>query len=251
MAARARRPAGRPAAARRADVADAAPRRARARRRRRRPLRDRRPPGGRPRRPLHRRAAARRAGAGTPTVCAVNKIDRLRVPQVAAVLSAVEKLGVADEIFPVSAKTGQGVEALVEGLVELLPESPLLYPPEQRSDASREQHLAELIREQVLRRTREEIPHAVEVVVEEVSERDDGLVEVRAEVWVETESQKGILIGRGGQDGARDRHRGAPRARARARIEGLSRPPGERAATLAPRRGTARPSRHRVACCAL
>jgi GTPase len=133
------------------------------------------------------------------TVCAVNKIDRLRVPQVAAVLSDVEKLGVADEIYPVSATTGEGVEALVEGLVELLPESPLLYPPAQRSDASREQHLAELVREQVLKRTREEIPHAVEVVVEEVSERDDGLVEVRAEVWVETESQKRILIGRGGK----------------------------------------------------
>ncbi len=133
------------------------------------------------------------------TVCAVNKIDRLRVPQVAAVLTDVEKLGVADEIYPVSAKTGEGVEALVEGLVELLPEGPLLYPPAQRSDASREQHLAELIREQVLRRTREEIPHAVEVVVEEISERDDGLVEVRAEVWVETESQKRILIGRGGK----------------------------------------------------
>jgi GTP-binding protein Era len=134
-----------------------------------------------------------------PTVCAVNKIDRLGVPQVAAVLTDAEKLGVADEIYPVSAKTGEGVEALVEGLVELLPESPLLYPPAQRSDASREQHLAELIREQVLRRTREEIPHAVEVVVEEISERDDGLVEVRAEVWVETESQKRILIGRGGK----------------------------------------------------
>jgi GTPase len=99
----------------------------------------------------------------------------------------------------VSATTGEGVEALVEGLVELLPESPLLYPPAQRSDASREQHLAELVREQVLKRTREEIPPAVEVVVEEVSERDDGLVEVRAEVWVETESQKRILIGRGGK----------------------------------------------------
>jgi GTP-binding protein Era len=90
------------------------------------------------------------------------------------------------------------VEALVEGLVGLVPESPLLYPPGQRSDATREQQLAELIREQVLRRTREEIPHAVEVYVDEVSERQDGLVEVRAQVWAETDSQKRILIGRGG-----------------------------------------------------
>jgi GTPase len=139
------------------------------------------------------------AQSRTPIVCAVNKIDRLRAPQVAAMLADVEELGVADEIFPVSARTGEGVGPLVEGLVELLPESPLLYPPEQRTDASREQHLAELIREQVLKRTREEIPHSVEVFVSEISVRDDGLVEVRAEVWVETESQKGILIGRGGR----------------------------------------------------
>jgi GTPase len=139
------------------------------------------------------------AQSRTPIFCAVNKIDRLRAPQVAAMLADVEELGVADEIFPVSARTGEGVGPLVEGLVELLPESPLLYPPEQRTDASREQHLAELIREQVLKRTREEIPHSVEVFVSEISVRDDGLVEVRAEVWVETESQKGILIGRGGR----------------------------------------------------
>jgi GTPase len=134
-----------------------------------------------------------------PVVAAVNKLDRLRPAQVAEVLAAAEALDVADEIYPVSARTGEGVEALVEGLVELLPESPLLYPTQQRTDATREQQLAELIREQVLRRTREEIPHAVEVYVEEISERDDGLVEVRAQVWVETESQKGILIGRGGR----------------------------------------------------
>ena len=133
------------------------------------------------------------------TVCVVNKIDGLRPPQVAAVLTDVEELGVADEIYPVSAKTGERVEALVDGLVELLPESPLLYPPAQRTDATREQHLAELVREQVLRRTREEIPHAVEVMVEEIAEREDGLIEVRAEIWVETDSQKRILIGRGGR----------------------------------------------------
>jgi GTP-binding protein Era len=139
------------------------------------------------------------AEARTPVVCAVNKIDALRPPAVAAVLAAVERLGVADEIFPVSAKTGEGVGPLLDGLVELLPESPLLYPPAQRTDATREQQLAELIREQVLRRTRDEIPHAVEVFVEDVSDRDDGLVDVRAQVWVEAESQKGILIGRGGR----------------------------------------------------
>jgi GTPase len=139
------------------------------------------------------------AGAGTPVVCAVNKIDRARKPAIAKVLVEVEELEVADEIFPVSAKRGTGIPALVERLVELLPEGPLLYPPQERTDAALETRLAELIREQVLRRTREEIPHAVDVMVSEVERREDGLVEVHAEVWAETESQKGILVGRGGK----------------------------------------------------
>jgi GTPase len=139
------------------------------------------------------------AGAGTPVVCAVNKIDRARKPAIAKVLVDVEGLEVADDIFPVSAKRGAGIAPLVERLVEFLPEGPLLYPPQERTDAVPQTRLAELIREQVLRRSREEIPHAVEVMVTEIERREDGLVEVHAEVWAETESQKGILVGRGGK----------------------------------------------------
>jgi GTP-binding protein Era len=91
------------------------------------------------------------------------------------------------------------LDPLVDHLVSLLPEGPFLYPPEERSDLPSEIHLAELIREQVLRRTREEVPHAVEVIVEDVEARNDGLTEIRAQVWVETESQKGILVGKGGR----------------------------------------------------
>jgi GTP-binding protein Era len=80
----------------------------------------------------------------------------------------------------------------------LVPEGEYLYPPEDHSDQSGETLLAELIREQVLNRTRDEIPHSVEVSVKEVEPREDGLVTVRAEIWAETESQKGILIGKGG-----------------------------------------------------
>ena len=79
-----------------------------------------------------------------------------------------------------------------------MPEGPLLYEPEARRDQASDVHLAELIREQVLRSTREEIPHAVEVIVSEPVEREDGIVEVPAQIWVEEESQKGILIGKGG-----------------------------------------------------
>jgi GTPase len=139
------------------------------------------------------------AETDTPVLCAVNKIDRLRKPAVAKALFEAEALGVGEEIFPVSARRGTGIAPLVERLVELLPEGPLLYPPEERTDASLEVRLAELIREQVLRRTHHEVPHSVEVKVEEIDRRDDGLVEVHAEVWAETESQKGILVGRGGK----------------------------------------------------
>jgi GTPase len=134
----------------------------------------------------------------TPVVCAVNKVDRLNNAETAAVLSQVGEIDGVDEIFPVSARKGHGLEPLIAKLVELLPESPFLFPPEQRSDLPSEVLLAELIREQVLKRTRDELPHAVEVQVSEVAHREDGVVEVHAHIWAETESQKGILIGSGG-----------------------------------------------------
>jgi GTPase len=139
------------------------------------------------------------ARPGVPVICAVNKVDRLRPPQIAAVLDAAAGLEVVDEVFPVSAKRGTGIGTLVARLAELMPEGPLLYPPEERTDRPSEVHLAELIREQVLRRTREELPHAVEVAIEEIGARDDGLVEITAQVWAETESQKAILIGKRGR----------------------------------------------------
>jgi GTP-binding protein Era len=138
-------------------------------------------------------------GGDSPVLCTVNKCDRLRQADVAASLAAAGELEVVDEVFPISAKTGDGVGPLVARLTELLPEGPLLYAPEERSDLPSQVHLGELIREQALRRTRDEVPHAVEVIVNEVTHRDDGLVDVRAQAWVETQSQKGILIGKGGR----------------------------------------------------
>ena len=131
-------------------------------------------------------------------LCAVNKIDRIGKPQTTEVLAAAAELGSVDEVFPVSAKTGAGLEPLFERLSELMPDGPYLYPPEQRSDQPSDVLLAELIREQVLNRTRDEIPHSVEVAVSDVDRREDGLVTIRAEVWAESESQKGILIGEKG-----------------------------------------------------
>jgi GTPase len=137
-------------------------------------------------------------GAEIPVVVAVNKVDRLDRARTVQALTAAAELDVGDDIFPVSARTGAGVEALREHLASLMPESPFLFSPEERSDQSLEVTLAELVREQVLRRTFQEVPHAVEVKVDEIDERGDVTI-VRALVWVEAESQKGILIGAGGR----------------------------------------------------
>ncbi|MCW2966513.1 MAG: GTP-binding protein Era [Solirubrobacteraceae bacterium] len=139
------------------------------------------------------------AGAEVPVIIAVNKADRMDRPNTARVLQEAADLDVADEIFPISAKTGAGVGPLVAHLSSLLPESPFFFPPEDRTDQPREVTLAELIREQVLRRTFQEVPHAVEVVIEDFDDIREDLIVVRALVWVETDSQKGILIGKGGR----------------------------------------------------
>ncbi len=145
--------------------------------------------------PGDRWIAALLARAALPVVVAVNKVDQLSRAQTLEVLQAAAGLEVGEDVFPVSARTGAGVRPLVEHLVGLLPEGPFLFPPEEATDQPREQLLAELVREQVLRRTFQEVPHAVEVVIEELDESRADLVRIRAKVWVETDSQKRILIG--------------------------------------------------------
>jgi GTP-binding protein Era len=138
------------------------------------------------------------ATANVPVVVAVNKIDRLDRARTVLALQGAAELGVGDDIFPVSARTGKGVAPLLAHLRSLLPEGPFFFPPEERSDQPAEVMLAELIREQILRRTFQEVPHAVEVVLEDVSHPRDDLVVIHALAWVEADSQKGILVGRGG-----------------------------------------------------
>ncbi len=109
-----------------------------------------------------------------------------------------DALDVGDEIFPISARRGKGVGPLIEHLGELMPEGPFLFPPEDTSDQSVSVMLAELVREQVLRRTFQEVPHSVEVVIEDIERQREDFTRVRALAWVETDSQKGILVGPGG-----------------------------------------------------
>ena len=134
-----------------------------------------------------------------PVVVAVNKLDRADRARAAATLQAVADLDIAEEVFPVSARAGTGVPLLTEHLASLLPEGPFYFEPAQFSDQTEDVWLAELVREQVLRRTREEVPHAVEVQIESIRREREDLVRIEAVLLVETESQKGIVIGAGGK----------------------------------------------------
>ena len=137
--------------------------------------------------------ASRVFGLDAPVVIALNKVDRLKAGHIAQQMNAAAKLGSFHALHPVSAKTGDGIPALRDELVGLLPEGPLYFPQEQRSDLSLELQIAELVREKALWLTRDEVPHAISAEVDEIEEKV-----VRASILVETESQKQIVVGKGG-----------------------------------------------------
>jgi GTPase len=137
--------------------------------------------------------------ARLPSTIAVNKIDRLTRARTVFVLEQAAALPLEGEVFPISARTGEGVTPLVEHLGSLLPEGPFLFAAEERSDQPPELLLAELIREAAVRRTFREVPHALEVVVEEIERPRADLVRIRALIWVESGSQKSIVVGAQGR----------------------------------------------------
>jgi len=140
------------------------------------------------------RFVARRVfSLGTPVIIALNKIDRLKQGHVLSQLQTAASLGDFHAVHPVSAKTKDGVDELRADLVYLLPDGPAYFEREQTTDLSLEERIAEVVREKALRLTREEVPHAIFVEVEEIGDRA-----VRAILYVETESQKGILVGKRG-----------------------------------------------------
>jgi GTP-binding protein Era len=132
-----------------------------------------------------------------PRLCAVNKIDAVRAREEVPQLQAAADLGEWDEVVPIAARTGRGVGLLRELLVARLPEGPPAYPADEVTDQPLEVRLSEIVREKALAVTRQEVPHSIAVVVEEL-EHDDGLTKVHAWVVVERDSQKGIVIGKGG-----------------------------------------------------
>jgi len=137
------------------------------------------------------------SGVKVPIICAVNKADRLGRNIIPVLAEAGAMKGIT-EVFPISALTGEGVPELADHLGSLMPESPYLYPPGDTTDQPVGQLVAELIRSQALMRTRDEIPHSLEVKTVSMRTREDGLVEIEAEIWVEAPSQRGILIGKDG-----------------------------------------------------
>jgi GTP-binding protein Era len=140
------------------------------------------------------RFVARRVyGLGKPVIVAVNKVDNLKPGHIITQMKAAGALGDFHALHPVSAKTKEGVGELRSDLVLLLPEGPAYFPAGERTDLALEERVAEVIREKALHLTREEVPHAVTVEVEEIDER-----RVHALIYVETESQKGILVGKKG-----------------------------------------------------
>ena len=140
------------------------------------------------------RFVARRVFAlGVPVIIAVNKIDRLKHGHVASQMKVAATLGDFHALHPVSALTKDGIGELRDDLVHLLPEGPQYFPAEQTTDLTTESRIAEVVREKALHLTRDEVPHAITVEVDEIGDKV-----VRAFVLVETESQKGILVGKKG-----------------------------------------------------
>ncbi|MFP5352607.1 MAG: GTPase Era [Actinomycetota bacterium] len=136
--------------------------------------------------------------ANCPVILVVNKIDAMSRDSIAVALSAAAELADYEEYVPISALNGDGVDLLRDLIVGRMPEGPMYYPPGTSHDQPPPVFVAELVREKLLSRTREEVPHSIAVVTEDYEEREDGLLEIRATIYVERDSQKGIVIGKGG-----------------------------------------------------
>lgn len=140
------------------------------------------------------------AKVDTPVVCVVNKVDLLDAGKASSQVEVARHMHPFVEVLPVSSKRGTGLEELVKVLERFLPEGPQYFPDDVVSDQPERVLVAELIREKALGLTRDEVPHSVAVLVEDIRPRDDGgMIDIEAVVYVERESQKGIIVGKGGR----------------------------------------------------
>jgi GTPase len=148
---------------------------------------------------LDRQIAQRLESFTGPRLLILNKIDLVEQDIATARYEQYEQLGEWDRMFPISALEGHGVEGVLDAVVDLLPEGPLFYPLGEVTDQTEREIAAEIIREVALNRREQEVPHSLNVEVEEWTERPNGKIYVAANIFVERESQKGIVIGAGGQ----------------------------------------------------
>ncbi|OAB43126.1 GTPase Era [Paenibacillus antarcticus] len=134
----------------------------------------------------------------TPIILVLNKIDRIEPQALLPLIESYRKLYDFAEIIPVSAKNGNNVNTLLKELEKYLPEGPQYYPADQITDHPEQFVCAELVREKILHLTREEIPHSIAVMIEDMKVQDNGVVHISAVIFVERSSQKGIIIGKQG-----------------------------------------------------
>lgn len=147
--------------------------------------------------PGDRRIAERLMASGTPVIVVVNKVDRATPDQIGEQLIAAGEWDF-DAYVPISALKHGGMDIVIDEIVSRLEEGPWFFPEDTVTDQPEQMLAAELIREKFLSRLREELPHSLAVVVNEIEVRDNGVVHVDATAYVERESQKGMVIGRGG-----------------------------------------------------
>ncbi|MDQ0168587.1 MULTISPECIES: GTPase Era [Paenibacillus] len=134
----------------------------------------------------------------TPIILVMNKIDKVEPEALLPLIEEYRKLHDFAEIVPVSAKLGSNVNTLLEQISNYLPEGPQYYPEDQVTDHPEQFVCAELIREKILQMTREEVPHSIAVTIEDMKVQDNGVVYISAVIFVERDSQKGIIIGKQG-----------------------------------------------------
>lgn len=135
----------------------------------------------------------------TPVFLLLNKVDLLKKEKLPGIIRQAGELGDFTEILPLAAKTGLNVELLVDKIVEKLPYGPQYYPEDMVTDQPERLIIGEMVREKALHLTRDEVPHAIAVEVEEVTKRPNkDLVYVQAVIYVERDSQKGIIVGKNG-----------------------------------------------------
>ena len=137
-------------------------------------------------------------GSGVPSILVVNKIDTVEKAELLAVIATYSQAHTFNAVIPLSAKTGEGVEELLDEVCKFAPEGPQLFPDDMITDQPERQIIAEIIREKILWCLEREIPHGTAVEITKFSQRDNGIIDIDATIYCEKASHKGILIGKNG-----------------------------------------------------